>query len=263
MDATITTPTVLDALRGDRATRPRVDTGIAAGLRERLNDGLYEITGSQRPTTTLCVRASSMHQRAQTTDLSTSLQGRLRGVLVSTFLRLYCVGFESTNPFEDAQHAWRSSSPSDPLIADLDALEADDRARLAANVAAHCSTLRRSLGPVYEHWAPRTAVRSVVRLAGGVGELHDTIDLLIGSTRDDVASTALLDVTTAPLGPPNERTMRFHALVHTLRSTRTPLRVGTLSSATGEFWIRDVDAPALNVAVDELLQVFAALWVRP
>ena len=140
---------------------------------------------------------------------------------------------------------------------------ADDRARLAANVAAHCSTLRRSLGPVYEHWAPRTAVRSVVRLAGGVGELHDTIDLLIGSTRDDVASTALLDVTTAPLGPPNERTMRFHALVHTLRSTRTPLRVGTLSSATGEFWIRDVDAPALNVAVDELLQVFAALWVRP
>jgi len=115
--------------------------------------------------------------------------------------------------FDDAVATWRAEVGANELIQQLDALDDDDRARLATDVAAHCVTLTRALGEIPARWMPRSAVRATQRLAGGNVVLRDVVDLMIGASTSDVASIALFDVTTSPLGEGAERSMRFHALM--------------------------------------------------
>ena len=90
--------------------------------------------------------------------------------------------------------------------------------------------------------------------------LRDVVDLVIGNTTSDVASIALVRRNDVPLGEGAERTMRYHALVQTLRTSTMPLRTCTFSSATGEIWVRDVDYALLARSVDEVLVCVADLW---
>jgi hypothetical protein len=250
---------VVDALRGDRSKRPLIDTASAAGLRSLLDDGIYEVIGAERLTTPLVVRASLLHQRS-VTDIMTSGTGRLRGILVSQVLRLLSVGVSIDHPFDDALCAWRSEVGSNDLIEHLDRLDDDERARLATDLEAHCVTLTRALGEIPARWRPRSAARAIQRLAGGNVVLRDVVDLVIGNTTSDVASIALFDVTTSPLGEGAERTMRYHALVQSLRTSTMPLRTCTFSTATGELWVRDVDYSLLARSVDEVLSCVRELW---
>ncbi len=244
---------VVDALRGDRTKRPLIDTASAAGLRSLLDDGIYEVLGSQRLATPLVVRASSLGPASFATDISTSSIGRLRGILVGQLLRLLSVGVSIDHPFDDAVCAWRAEVGTNDLLKCLDGLDGDERARLATDLDAHFVTLSRALGEVPARWRPRSAARAVQRLAGGNVLLRDVVDLVIGNATSDVASIALFDVTTSPLGEGSERTMRYHALVQTLRTSTMPLRTCIFSSATGEFWVRDVDYSLLARSVDEVL----------
>jgi hypothetical protein len=57
-----------------------------------------------------------------------------------------------------------------------------------------------------------------------------------------------------------ESTLRFHALVETLRTNTPPLRVATLSSATGEFWNIDVTPDLLVLAIQDVLDVVEHRW---
>jgi hypothetical protein len=90
--------------------------------------------------------------------------------------------------------------------------------------------------------------------------LRDVVDLMIGTSTSDVASIALFDVTTSPLGEGAERSMRFHALMQTLRTSLMPLRTSTFSSATGEIWIRDVDYELLARSVEDVLACIRDQW---
>jgi hypothetical protein len=90
--------------------------------------------------------------------------------------------------------------------------------------------------------------------------LRDVIDLLIGTSTSEVASIALFDVTTSPLGEGAERSMRYHALMQTLRTSVMPLRTCTFSSATGEIWIRDVDYELLARSVEDVLANIRDQW---
>jgi hypothetical protein len=54
--------------------------------------------------------------------------------------------------------------------------------------------------------------------------------------------------------------MRFHALMHTLRTSVMPLRTCTFSSATGEMWIRDVDYELLARSVQDVLNSVRDQW---
>ena len=251
---------VVDALRGDRSTRPVADTTSGAGLRALLEDGIFDILGATAPSKSLVVRASSLRQPVMVTDLTPSSHGRLRGVLVSQILRLLSVGVAVEHAFDDSVCAWRGEVGSNELIEHLDRLDDDERARLATDVSAHCITLTRSLGSIPPHWSPRSAVRMTQRLAGGSVILRDVIDLMIGTLDSDVASVALFDVTTAPLGEGAERAMRYHALTQTLRTSIVPLRTCTFSSATGELWIRDVDQELLTRSVNEVLACVNDQW---
>ncbi|MFI5035543.1 MAG: hypothetical protein ACHQFZ_05000 [Acidimicrobiales bacterium] len=249
-------PSVLDALRGDRAARPPLDTAAAARRRAELELGVAEVLGETTPDLPFVITATALGPGAGAVDLLASARGRLRGALVSVLLRLHVVGTAVTSPFDDALAAWCAEGPSPELLARCEALDAEERARLATDVTAHYVTLTRAIGEVPPGWNARTAQRASLRLGGGRVLLRDTVDLVIGSTRTGVASVVLLDVTTAPLGEGAERALRFHALVETLRSSAVPLRSAVLSSATGELWLREVDDELLARAV---LDVLAAL----
>ncbi len=251
---------VIDALRGDRSTRPAADSTSGAGLRSLLEDGIYEVLGAAALPAPIVVRPSSLRQPRWTADATGSSHGRLRGVLVNQILRLLSVGMSVDHAFDDAVSAWRGEVGTNELIDQLDRLDGDERARLATDVSAHCVTLRRSLGTISPHWSPRSALRTTQRLAGGSVILRDVIDLMIGTLDSDVASVALFDVTTAPLGEGAERAMRYHALTQTLRSSIVPLRTCTFSTATGELWIRDVDQELLNRSAHEVLACVSDQW---
>jgi hypothetical protein len=251
---------VVDALRGDRATRPSVDRSSAAGLRASLEDGLFEVLGTARPTSPIVVRSASLRLSPRTAELTSSAHGRLRGVLVNHVLRLWSVGTTVENAFDDALSAWRATD--DESIRLVDTMDIDERARLATDVAAHGVTLTRSLGPMPGRWMPRSSVRANQSLAGGHVLLRDVVDLMIGTDDRDVASIVLFDLTTAPLGEGVERAMRYHALVQTLRTSAVPLRTSAFSTATGELWVRDVDHEMLRRSVGEVLACVADQWGR-
>jgi hypothetical protein len=251
---------VVEALRGDRTKRPLIDIASAGGLRSLLEDGIFEIIGAQKLDTPLIVRASSLQQHFATTDLVLSSTGRIRGVLIGQILRLLSVGMTIDHAFDDAVVAWRADVVSNELVEQLERLDSDERARLATDLEAHSVTLTRALGEIPARWLPRSNTRATQRLAGGNVILRDVIDLMIGTSSSDVASIALFDVTTSPLGEGAERTMRYHALMETLRSSVMPLRTCTFSSGTGEIWIRDVDYELLARSVDEVLSNIRQQW---
>ncbi len=244
---------VVEALRGDRTKRPLIDVASAGGLRSLLEDGIYEIIGAPRLETPIVVRASSLQQRFDSTDLGHSNVGRLRGILVGQLLRLLSVGMSIDHAFDDAVIAWRGDVDTNELVERLDALDPDERARLTTDLDAHCVTLTRALGEIPARWTPRSNVRALQRLAGGNVMLRDVVDLMIGTSTSEVASIALFDVTTSPLGEGAERSMRYHALMQTLRTSVVPLRTCTFSSATGEIWMRDVDYELLARSVADVL----------
>jgi hypothetical protein len=84
---------------------------------------------------------------------------------------------------------------------------------------------------------------------------------MVGTTTSDVASVALLDVTTSPLGEGAERIMRYHALVQTLRTSIAPLRTSMFSTASGELWSIDVDDELLTRSVADVLEVVSRMVV--
>ena len=252
------TPTIVEALRGERLERPIADLARAAGLRALLEDGIYDILGPTSPAAPIVIRSSSLRQAPATADLSMSPLSRLRGVLVNQVLRLASVGVTLEHPFAEVVSAWRLDARGE-LLESFDRLDDEDRARLDADLTAHAVTLRRALGEVPSGWMPRSAVRMSQRLAGGHVLLHDLIDLMVGTT-SSVASVALLDVSTSPLGEGSERALRYHALVQTLRASVAPLRVSTFSSATGDLLTYDVDDDMLNRAANDVLGAVRNLW---
>ena len=254
-------PSLVDVLRGDRATRPASDRRVASGVRSLIEDGLYEIV-VDRPSEPVVVRPSSLRQSFATSDLAASASSRLRGVLVNQVLRLLSVAMVVDDPFHDALAAWRAQGSRGALHDAFEQMDADERARLETDVNAHCVTLRRALGDVPQGWMPRSSLRALQHLAGGAVVLRDVVDLMIGSLNRDVASVALFDVTTAPLGEGSERAMRYHALVQTLRTSTMPLRTAAFSTATGELWSQDVDFDMLARSVDEVL-AFVERALRP
>ncbi len=249
---------VVEALRGDRSKRPLIDIASAGGLRSLLEDGIFDDrrrASSRRNRSSFEPRRCTGPSTPRTSAASAS--GRIRGILIGQLLRLLSVGMSIDHAFDDAVAAWRGDVGDHELIQRLDALDDDERARLATDLDAHFVTLTRALGEIPARWMPRSSVRAIQRLAGGNVVLRDVVDLMIGTSTSDVASIALFDVTTSPLGEGAERSMRYHALMQTLRTSVMPLRTCTFSSATGEIWIRDVDYELLARSVDDVLATVA------
>jgi hypothetical protein len=253
---TLSPDSVLDALRGDRASRPPRDTVSAARWRAELEIGVLDVLGEHAADPPLIVSTSSLRSPGPVTDLADATRARLRGALVSVLARLLSVGAPVGDAFDDALAAWRAERPAPELLEHLASLDADACARLATDVTAHHVTVSRALGG----WPVRTAQRASLRLGAGRVIVRDTVDLVIGAREDEHASVVLVDLTTAPLGEAAERALRFHALVETLRSGEVALRSAVLSSATGELWLRDVDDEMLSRAAGDVLGAVHEQW---
>ena len=93
--------------------------------------------------------------------------------------------------------------------------------------------------------------------------MRDRLDLVLGSSREAVASEALFDVTTSPLSSRSDAVLRYHALMETLRTGVVPLRVVALSTATGDRVQYEVDDALLARAVSELQTAIITEWNRP
>ena len=253
-------PCIIDVLRGDRQSRPPIDTSSAAGLRAVLEDGIYATVSDTPIDTPIVVRASSLREAPRTTNLIDSPLARIRGVLIAQLLRLRSVNEPTGDPYDDAVAAWRAETNSPGLFADFARLEPDDLARLRSDVRAHAHTLHAALGPIPRQWMVRTNLRVSQRLSAGRVVAHDVLDLLIGETGPEQSSVALLDLTSAPLAEGAERVLRYHALVQTLRTSVAPLRSAVFSSATGELWSLDVTNELLMRGAGELLDAIESLW---
>lgn len=240
--------TLAEILRDGRrfADRPRP---VVDGLRTQIVDGIFEIFGATPPATPTLIRASSFRSADH---MAYTPYGRMRGALLTQIVRLAMVSYVSNDPFGDAVTAWRASEGASELVDYFDAIDDDERARLATDVAAHAITLHQRIGDVPAQWRPRTAVRSRIRLANSQVELRDHIDLVIGSATSGTG-TVLVDVTTSALDENLERALRFHALTEALRSGTAPRFVAALSTSTGDMWRMFVDDALLQRAVHELL----------
>lgn len=226
--------------------RPRASVD---GLRTQIGDGLFALFGGEIPSRPVVIRSSSFRSG----DLTAyTPYGRMRGALLTLTLRLQLVGYSSHDPFGDAVVAWRSSEGASALVDYFDAIDDDERARLATDVAAHSVTLRDRIGDIPAAWRPRTAVRTRLRLGHGQVELRDHVDLVVGSVCAGTGN-ALIDMTSSPLDENLERALRYHALVESLRAGVAPRFVAGLSTATGDVWRLIVDNELLQRAVGDLL----------
>ncbi len=251
---------VLEALRGDPSQRPRRDTTTATGLRAVLEDGLFAISHGDRRATPLVVGPDHVTTGVDVIDITHATYGRLRGALVAQLVRHYAVGYHPEDPFDAAVRAWTIETPAGELTTALADLDDNARSRLATDVSAHAVCLRRALAETPVGWTVRTAVRTRLRLGGGDVVLRDTLDLVVGTADTARTSVVLVDVTTAPIGERTDAALRYHALTHTLRTSVTPLRAATFSTATGTLTSHEVDYPLLGRAVDELLDTMGRRW---
>ena len=243
---------LIDVLRGDRSNRPDRDVTSAAGLRAMLEDSVFALIGPALRESPLIVTSAKLRRSRAPREISDSPLSRVRGVAIGTLLHLLVAQVHIDEPWEDVLRAWRVERPHDDVLVQVAHLDVEQVARLRADVRSHFETMARHVGSIASSWRPRTSLRAHQILAGGNVELRDVVDLMVGSTHSACASVVLLDVTTSPLGADAERVMRYHALVHTLRTCVVPLRTSIFSSATGELWALDVDTELLMRAVNDV-----------
>ena len=199
-------------LRGEPSRRPRIDRGLAGGLRAWLNDELFEIFGEDHSTKIVRSPWSLTHRGAPHSTL-----GIARGALVGALFTQRMLGSTIEHPMDDALCVLEADPGAAPLTHEIHQLDPDRFALLAAEVSAHDAVLAQQLRPVPSSWLPRFGVQACVALHGGQLTLRSTTDAMLGPAPHDVASVALLDVTTAAHDQHIHQELTLRALIETLR----------------------------------------------
>ena len=242
-----TAPDLLDELRGDRSKRPLVDRGLAGGLRAWLEDELAEIT-------LLDAEPQFLTPRSVTTMGLRSVPGpevRARAALVGALVTQRIMVGDVSHPMDDALGAIEADDEA--LGAYVHSLDPDAFAHLAAEVTAHDAVLSRCLQQIPGSWLPRCSQRLSISLRGGAVVLSARPSLIVGPPAVGTATVCLLEVTTSLHDEDTVRRLGILALLETLRSSCAPLRVASLSSATGRHAVLDVHDAVLTAAVGDVI----------
>jgi hypothetical protein len=88
--------------------------------------------------------------------------------------------------------------------------------------------------------------------------LGTVVNVVLGAPSVNVASICLLHVTTSSLEETTAAMLSVVALIETLRSGAQPLRVASLSTATGEVAICDVNDHVLTQGVELVVRAVRA-----
>ena len=258
-----TTPTTefLAALRGDRASRPRVDPMLAGGLRAWLEDELAEISAGAPCDGPIHLTAWQIAQPELDRDPEAD-QAAL-SVLVHALVAQQLAFGGVLEPLADAVDALAARNAHAPLLERISALDAAATDVLAAELAAHDAVIASGIGRIPTSWLPRSGVPIALDLCGGRLRASTTVDLLVGAPAGAVSSTCLLDVVTTPIGDHHAVQLGAMALIETIRSGAAPLRVAALSTATGEHLVLDVDDALLSRSLRRLVEVAVAVACAP
>ncbi len=252
---------LLGALRGRRERRPRVDPTLAGGLRAWIEDDLAPLVGEADPAQPLFLSPRAVvSESLQTVP---PLSALARSALLSALLAQRVVLGSVVHPMDDALSALEADPGQAALVDAIHSLDPDGFAQLAAELTAHYAVLAASLTSIPGTWLPRTNVRLSVPLAGGRVVLGAVASLVMGPPADEVSTVCLLDVTTSSLDPTAQRRLGILSLLETLRSGAAPLRVGSLSTATGEVVLAEVTDELLRDAIADVVSAVAARKATP
>jgi len=255
---------VLAALRGETNRLP-LDPSLAGGLREWLEDGIWEaatrLPADRRP---LVVHAGTLRAALGDSSPLTPVEwtaGRALGVLGGALWRQICVTGRVGDPWADSCSAVRAHAPGG-LGTFLCSLQVDRRTELQARLRADARALDAAWPPIPAHWHPRTSDRVYVPLAGGAVVLAATLDLVLGAPPAGARSTCVLQVRRTP-GPVHRADLRFKALLETIRSGAPPRRAGTFYTARGDVEVADVDDATLAETVQQVIAAVTRLCAPP
>jgi hypothetical protein len=233
---------VLALLRGDAASRPRFDPGLAGGLRAWLEDAAYDVVaarGEHAPPLFLGPRQllGSSDEQQEESGGATDRPDLSR--LVHTLLRQLVHTGEIHDPLADALDALRAAG-DEAHVRQLESLPVTVRTALAETLAFHAQNLRALVPRFAPGWMPRTNDRVAIPLAGGRIVLHGMFDLVVGLPQPRTASLCALGLSTGGPWAVARRSLHYLALLETLRSGTPPFRLALLHSASGRYGVEDV-----------------------
>ncbi len=259
-------PDLLGRLRGDVAVRPKVDWGLAGGLREWLEDGVAASCEALDPgvvplgvdkealSAVLGPHPSSYSPRRLGTRSPRPVTMPLaRGILVDLLFRQLVTTGRIDDPVADGLAALEVEDGRDAVVEFVRSLRREGRAALDDEVISHAERLTVHWPALPPFWLPRTQERSTIALGGGKVVLTGAIDLTLGAPSSGCASVVLVEVKSGARRPEHRAELHFYALLETLRSGAPPLRVATWYSATGAMDVDEVTDELLAVAVRRTL----------
>ncbi len=232
---------VLALLRGDAASRPSFDPGLAGGLRAWLEDAAYDVVsarGEHAPPLVLGPRQLLGFHEEQS-GAGTGAEGVLLSRLVQTLLRQLVHTGGIDNPLADALDALRACG-DDADAQRIESLPEAARAGLAETLALHARNLSGLVPRFAPGWMPRTNDRVAIPLAGGRIVLHGMFDLLVGLPQRRTASLCALGLSSGGPWAAARRSLHYLSLLETLRSGAPPFRLALVESASGRYAVEDV-----------------------
>lgn len=233
---------VLALLRGDAASRPRFDPGLAGGLRAWLEDAAYDVVaarGEHAPPLLLGPRQLLGSSDEQQADSGAATHRPDVSRLVHTLLRQLVHTGEIHDPLADALDALRAAG-DEAHVRQLESLPVTARTALAETLALHARNLRALVPRFAPGWMPRTNDRVAIPLAGGRIVLHGMFDLVVGLPQPHTASLCALGLSTDGPWAVARRSLHYLSLLETLRSGAPPFRLALLQSVSGRYGVEDV-----------------------
>ena len=246
---------LLGRLRGDADRRPRVDPGLAGGLREWLEDGAAEaldgVAAGGAPVVVDQRALTGGAPRSQGEEVAVPLA---RAVLVGALFRQLVTTGHISDPVGDALSAV-GVDPLDARVAVfVTRLPPEERADLLRRVVEHAEVLVATWPVVSPAWLPRTAERRTLPVSGGRIVLSGMIDLMLGAPARARASVCLVDVRTGERRAEHRDDRHFLGLLETVAAGAPPFRVATYYTATGELDVEDVDDDLLFAAAGHAVE---------
>ena len=228
-------------LRGEAATRPRFDPGLAGGLRAWLEDAAYDVVaarGEHAPPLVLGARQLLGSPDERRNDDAVT-EHYVLSRLVHTLLRQLVHTGGINDPLADAVDGLRATG-ADTAVLQVESLPEAARATLAETLAVHARNLTSLVPRFAPGWMPRTDDRVAIPLGGGRVVLHGVFDLVVGLPQPRTASLCALGLSTGAPWASERRSLHYLSLLETLRTGTPPFRLALLESASGRYGVEDV-----------------------
>lgn len=136
-------------------------------------------------------------------------------------------------------------NPRESAAAFLETLPAHDLAELRGQTVQLVTNFGDCFPPIKPQWRPMVEYSAKYSLLSGSVLLTTRMDLVLGAPGRRV----IIDLKSGYIGPSHRDDLRFYALVETLRSRRTPRRLGTYSLESARLDHEEVTEGVLQAAV--------------